>query len=47
LRDNLTDFDGQEMKFEESMRKISMGNDSARANNKSVLLNKLATQKKI
>jgi hypothetical protein len=46
LRDNLADFADTEMKFEESMRKISHGNESARGV-KSVLLNKLATQKKI
>ena len=36
------------MKFEASMRKKSQGgNESARGNTKSILLNKLATQKKI
>lgn len=35
------------MKFEASMRKFSTGAESARVGNKSILLNKLATQKKI
>ena len=48
LKEGLSDFDDTEMKFEASMRKVSQGGaESARGNTKSILLNKLQTQKKI